>query len=548
MQRPVPAPESGPVAHPLQLGPEGLVEVAPDFAAQADERFESVCDELGILLARRVEPVSARVLPFGSEQVAMVQLLDTSTPGRPRLLAATGHGLSRAAAVADAAIDAMTGGRSVLASALPGAVAEGKVRTAVVFGDGEAPVRWGRSGDEARLAALYAVVPHLGSFSATTGTDTYRVLRLPGIGVALVSEGASAATWVEGWFAALLHATQFAFTTPASTDLVAQPSADHEGAADAADDVFESPALVLEQLEDECRRILTAAQEQAREIREAAERDASRARTTAARSEARDAASVRGEARGAVPIEDDEDRRVVADARREADAMLGDAERARAALLAEARREIEAMRHAAEATTADLLADARKQCEGLVKQARRQAKTMRREAKSMRREAKKLRRGAARASDDRRAAAVVPPEERAADVLGEARRTTDNLLHDARRSADDLLRDAAHLRQRLLDDAERRTDDYGIDVRAVTTPAPATPAPATPAPETSAAHAAPGGAATTEAERLASLALLSAASETLAAMSSLLGRASAERGAVAPGDPFKDLPGLYFGA
>jgi hypothetical protein len=31
-------------------------------------------------------------------------------------------------------------------------------------------------------------------------------------------------------------------------------------------------------------------------------------------------------------------------------------------------------------------------------------------------------------------------------------------------------------------------------------------------------------------------------------MSSLLARVSAERGAVAPGDPFKDLPGLYFGA
>ena len=31
------------------------------------------------------------------------------------------------------------------------------------------------------------------SFTATTGSDTYRVLRLPGIGVALVSEGASAA-------------------------------------------------------------------------------------------------------------------------------------------------------------------------------------------------------------------------------------------------------------------------------------------------------------------------------------------------------------------
>ena len=66
----------------------------PTSPAQADERFEAVCDELGILLARHVEPVSARVLPFGSEQLAMVQVLDASMEG-PQLHAATARGSSQ---------------------------------------------------------------------------------------------------------------------------------------------------------------------------------------------------------------------------------------------------------------------------------------------------------------------------------------------------------------------------------------------------------------------------------------------------------------------
>jgi hypothetical protein len=183
------------VTSSVRLGLAGHVEFAPGAASAADARLESVCAELGILLARHVEPVSVRVLPFGDEQLAMVQVLDSSGDG-PQLLAATARGASPSEAVAGAAVRAMTGGHNVLEAALPGAVAEGKVRSAVVFSEGDAPVRWGGAGDEARLAALYAVVPQLGSFTATTGPDTYRVLRLPGIGVALVSEGASAAAWV----------------------------------------------------------------------------------------------------------------------------------------------------------------------------------------------------------------------------------------------------------------------------------------------------------------------------------------------------------------
>ncbi|HEV3213796.1 MAG TPA: hypothetical protein VGZ03_10415, partial [Acidimicrobiales bacterium] len=354
MEWPVPAPVEGHGEPAQGLDHDDPVVVTPDFAAQADERFEAVCGELGILPARRVEPVAARVLPFGHEQVAMVQRLDAAAP-----------------LVAPGAVG-VTPGRNALAAALPSAVAEGKVRAAVVFGDGDAPVRWGRADDEARLAALFAVVPHLGTFTATTGSDTYRVLRLPGIGVALVSEGASAATWVEGWFAALLHATQFALrTTPPSTDLVASPTADRTDAADAG----ETSARVLEQLEDECRRILTAAQDQAREIRVAAERDAARAKERSQEKRSQEERShegrrrVVGRERGADRTtrgEDPDDRRHLSDVRREIDELLGDAERARAALLADAQREADAARRQAELACAALVAETRTQCEALL--------------------------------------------------------------------------------------------------------------------------------------------------------------------------------------
>jgi cell division septum initiation protein DivIVA len=441
-----PARDDG-TAPPLRLGPTGYVEVAPDLASQADDRFQAVCDELGILLARRVEPVSARVLPFGTEQVAIVQLRDGADG--TELLQATGHGTSRAEAVAGAAIDAVTGGRSVLAAALPGAVAEGKVRSAVVFGEGEAPVRWGRADDEARLAALYAVVPHLGSFTATTGTDTYRVLRLPGVGVALVAEGQSAATWVDGWFAALLHATQFALRTTPTTDVVATASAAGTTSAGttsagttsagttsagttAASTVAEDPAAhtarVLEELEDECRRILSAAQDQARSIREDAERDAASTRDRDGRT---------GRDRRRRDEADSPER--LAWARREGDALLEDAERARATVLADARREAEAQRLETERACADLLATTKDECARLRDEARRDVKHLRREAKRLRKSRPTL--PAPRATD------------RWDDVVGDARRTADDLLRDARRAADDLVRDAARTRQRLVDDA-----------------------------------------------------------------------------------------------
>lgn len=509
MELPATAPDSGEPTPPLRLGIAGRLEVAPDFAAQADERFEAVCDELGILLARRVEPVSARVLPFGSEQLAMVQVLDASTDG-PQLHAATSRGASRAAAVADAAVSAVTGGQNVLAAALPSAVADGKVRTAVVFGDGDAPVRWGLADDEARLAALYAVVPHLGSFTATTGADTYRVLRLPGIGVALVSEGASAATWVEGWFAALLHATQFALRTqPPTTDLVATPAPARED-TDAV-----TPARVLEQLEDECRRILEAAQEQAREIRASAERDTSEDVARPARTEA---------------ATDDEDvRGLVTTARQEIDALLADAERTRALLLADAQREAGSIRRAAEQEQAALAAETRQRCDALLKDARREAKSLRRDAKRLREEALRANRGKRRRKRPRRDERSPLDARAASDAIRDARRTADDLVHDARRTADELLHDATRIRQRLLDDAAPTAP-----VVVAPTPPPA-PGPVQPVARATASP---------EEARLAALALLGAAVESVGALTSLL-RTAAER---PPGDPHTDLPGLYFGA
>jgi cell division septum initiation protein DivIVA len=520
MELPEQAPESGDSAPPLRLGAAGRVEVAPDFATQADERFEAVCDELGILLARHVEPVSARVLPFGSEQLAMVQVLDASKDG-PELHAATARGTSRAMAVADAAVSAVTGGQNVLAAALPSAVAEGKVRTAVVFGEGDAPVRWGLADDEARLAALYAVVPHLGSFTASTGPDTYRVLRLPGIGVALVSEGASAASWVEGWFAALLHATQFALRTQQTpTDLVATAPPAPEVDGDL------TPARVLEQLEDECRRILAAAQDQAREIREAAERDAA----------------------GAVvhpPNDDVRDEHTAAPtttSRSDADALLGDAERARAAILADAQREAASIRQSSTQESESLLADTRRTCEAMLKAARREAKSLRRDAKRLREEAARVREGLRRRRKRSDAARKERPSSgsdayrvtlrdarrTADDLLHDSRRTADDLLRDAHRAADEMIRDASRIRQRLLDETTQVAPAHagGADAR--------TPQP-------------PPSTASPDEARVAALALLGAAAESVSALSSLL-RAASEPSGATPGDPRKDLPGLYYGA
>ena len=421
--------------------------------------------------------------------------------------------------VPDAPVAVVTTRPSVLASALPSAVAEGKVRTAVVFEDGGAPVRWGVADDEARLAALYAVVPHLGSFTATTGADTYRVLRLPGIGVALVSEGAAAATWVEGWFAALLHATQFALRIqPPTTDLVAAP-----GVATGEDAV--TPAQVLEQLEDECRRILATAQEQAREIREAAERDVARAEPP--------------------PATPREERPALRD---EVDELLADAERARATLLADAAREAEQLRRVAAEERATLLAEAERRAVTMLEDATREAKVLRRDAKRLRREAARLRDGlhkrkVKRTRRDRGRSTSRRDDERTSsgttDVLRAARRTADDLLHDAQRAADDLIRDAARTRQRLLDEVTRLPAPPVVaPVAAVGAPV---PAPAS-TPDTVGVSASP------EEARLAALALLGAAAESVTALSALLKAAADAGGTAASGDPLRDLPGLYYGA
>ena len=426
----------------LWLDPSGRLEVSPDFSAQADDRFEAVCAELGILLARRVEPVSARVLPFGTEQLAMVELRDEST-GITELHTATARGASPAAAVAGAAINAATGGRNVLAAALPVAVAEGKVRSAVVFGDDEAPVRWGTAEDEGRLAALYAVVPHLGSFTATTGDETYRVLRLPGIGVSLVSEGAGAAAWVEGWFAALLHATQFALRTPApTTEMVVR-------APEPAVPGDEAAARLLAQLEEECRRILAAAQDQAREIRATAERDARSIAVLAEEAQARDAA-------GAEALEDllahvERERDSYADAVNESaadrESLRGRAEAAEARARSAVAR-AESAEHAAEQArgAVERLDHERAQA---VRRAEVAASHLAAERTRSAQIARELDEARQRPGGDGRSEPPAPESEQERTAI----------LEQARRDAQHLLREAERARATVLEDANRQSAD-----------------------------------------------------------------------------------------
>jgi hypothetical protein len=551
MQWPEGARDPGVPTPQLWIGPTGRVEPTDDAATAADDRFEAICTELGILLARRVEPVSARVLPFGREQLAMVQVLD-GTVDAPTFLTAAARGSSRGMAVAEAAIDAMTGGNNVLAAALPGAVAEGKVRTAVVFAGSDAPVRWGLSDDEGRLAALYAVVPHLGTFTATAGADTYRVLRLPGVGVSLVSEGPSAAAWVEGWFAALIHATQFSLRTAQPTTSVVAPSRTPHVVDSAAD-----ASKVLSELEEECRRILTAAQEQAAEIlqsaraeadHEDAERRREGARLEMLRAELR--AATRDDEGPRAPHVDHVDRAREHRERSEIDrlssererlALLTDAERERASLLAEARREAELIRRDAERDRAALLGDAKREADDLLRDAQRARTSMldaaRSELDELRHDAAKTRR---KGDGARRERADAPHREGrwTHEAVGEARRAADEVLREARRAAEEIVRDAVEVRRRVVDESRqlRPTDAASAAV----------------APQvvrhddaTDAREAGPSS-------RTAELALLTAAAESVTAMAALLGNVAATKRAGTPGDrsdePLSDVARLFFGA
>ncbi|HEY8080777.1 MAG TPA: hypothetical protein VIE15_01725 [Acidimicrobiales bacterium] len=491
----------------LWVDATGRLGVSPDYVAQADNRFEAICEELGILLARHVEPVSARVLPFGTEQLAMVQLRDASA----EVHAAAARGASAAAAVAGAAIDAVTGGRSVLAAALPGAVAEGKVRTAVVFSEGEAPVRWGLADDETRLASLFAVVPHLGSFTATAGADTYRVLRLPGIGVALVSEGPSAAAWVEGWFAALIQATQFALrvaTTP--TDLVAvadpePPPAPDPAPSQAPDD---SRVAAFHVIEEECRRILAAAQDEARAIRAIAEQDA--AEHVAASIAARDRATQVPATAAAVDTSvdpgtrvdsplppdspwrrtahrsvDDLDRRerdapsaepppstatghamrddrvaLLDEAREAAERIVLEAEHTREAVIAESRRDTERAIADAERTRSSLLAEARRDGDSVLREVERARATLLTEAK---READSVLREAERT----RATLLDDAKREAEAVLRDCERTRSTMLADATRETQAMVREAERMRSTLLEGARREADSIRRDAESL---------------------------------------------------------------------------------
>jgi vacuolar-type H+-ATPase subunit H len=575
------------VASGVRLGSHGHLEVAPGAAAAADARLESVCAELGILLARHVEPVSVRVLPFGDEQLAMVQLLDASLDA-PQLHAATARGASPSEAVAGAAVRAMTGGHNVLEAALPGAVAEGKVRSAVVFSEGDAPVRWGQAGDEARLAALYAVVPQLGSFTATTGGETYRVLRLPGIGIALVSEGASAAAWVEGWFSALVHATQFALrSTQRSTSVVStsratderpvrdeapESSASESSASESSaseSSASEASASMLERAEAERRRLLEAAQREADEIRSAAERDAKRWRK-AQRKEVRRKGGTDAEV-PRHPMGPERSPRLD-DTAVEGERLLREAERVRDRLLADARREVDALRRETERACETLLNETRRECEELRREAERTRTTMiadanrhaadqRRDAEQARRDAEALRAAPQPAGHADARGEPFERRHRADDVVREARRAADDLLHDARRTAEEIVRDATRTRERLADahaslsrasrEGEARHEPSHAWVREEPRGVAATPPVVTDASEHS--PPTPGQVApSAEEARLAAMALLAAAAESIAAMSVILGRTAGAQGAPAQTadktDPFEDVPGLFFGA
>ncbi len=397
------------------------------------------------------------------------------------------------------------------------------------------------------------------------------MLRLPGIGVALVSEGPSAAAWVEGWFAALLHATQFALrSTPPATSVVASPAPSDQQVEEVLDG---GAARVLEALEEECRRILTAAQDQASDIRESAARDAEALA-------ARWPAGGREDETPPTDLDEEADRAArQAEMKRESDAMLKDAERAGAALLADAQREIDLLRRDMERTCATMLADTKRECDALTREAERSSAAMladaRRDADELRRDTESVRRTASLPPPY-----VAPREEWqrpdtrvAADtLLAEARRSAEDLLREARHTAEDIAREAARDRDRLFDEL-RRTHEHALREELQRAqwsrrdPEPPAPVQVVQAPAPAQVASQPVVPVASDESRVAALALLGAAAESVAAMTVLLGRAAAAGGPTptagptgAPSAPaeeaeaeaavaaLKDLPGLFFGA
>jgi cell division septum initiation protein DivIVA len=477
-------------AHSVSNGAPNDLELLPNelrsMIGRDDERFKDLCADFGILLANEVKPVPARILPFGTEQSAMVRSLDRSS-GVPKF---------QLGGLGESALSSSES-RDVLAASIPSTVVEGKIRTGIVFLDGQPPVRWGQQFDEGRLASLFGVVSHLGSFSATTSNDTYRVLRLPGIGVSVVSEGTASASWIEGWFTALLCATELtlrreaassgalvavepgqgpeppsthaeasvqALTPPLKTP-ASEPMASAPAESVAASVGARAPSQPLGASVEEARaELLAVAQHEAHELRR--EADVLRRQTSELQ---RDAERIRDEIIAAAQLEAE---RVLHDAERIRDEIIEaatlqatqlqrDAER----VLRDAERIRDEIIEAVTLKATQLQRDAERIRDEIIRAAKRDAKKLRRDAKRSREELPEQRRtpqppAAPLFSEDRLYAerSIAEMERTAADLLHDAERSSRSMLEEARREVKQMLRDTTRHQDAMIAEARRSAE------------------------------------------------------------------------------------------
>jgi hypothetical protein len=191
--------------HMLYLDDRGYAKVHSGAGESAPDPVAGICSELTTLVPWRLEPMHARLLRVAGEHVAMVALREP-TIDLPRVHAGSAKASNPQRALAEATLVAAAGDGDVFDLALPRLVEAGYVRSAIVI-RGEEERQYGRLSDVGWLLAVRSQLATDGQLVAATDDGTYRVLRYPGVDVALVSEGVGTA-WVEVWCSMLLEANR----------------------------------------------------------------------------------------------------------------------------------------------------------------------------------------------------------------------------------------------------------------------------------------------------------------------------------------------------
>lgn len=192
--------------HLLYLDDRGYAKVQSGAGEATPDPVAGVCSELTALVPWRLEPMHARLLKIAGDHLAMVALREPTTDV-PRVHAGSAMAPHPQLALAEATLAAGVGDGDVFDLALPRLVAAGYVRSAIVV-RGDEERQYGRLSDVGWLMALRGQMEADGELVASTDDGTYRLLRYPGVEMALVSDSELGAAWVEIWCSMLLEANR----------------------------------------------------------------------------------------------------------------------------------------------------------------------------------------------------------------------------------------------------------------------------------------------------------------------------------------------------